>query len=270
MKITTVGVIGAGTMGNGITQVCAAAGLKVTMQDIGAAQVESGLETISTSLERMIKKEKITVDDKQSTLANIDTAISLEALAEVDIVIEAATENEALKLSIFEQLDKICKADAILASNTSSISLTRIAGATQRAVTGQRQQGMLRVGVVGMQDHVLAAPLLAAALPVTVTQHREVGIGVDQIERQHLGQEGDRTRDLAHQQIDPHAPQRAAVGIRGHPGLAAAFLHARPARAPVRPSARRKSLTSPQARRRLISARGSCWSSGRSSKVRPW
>jgi 3-hydroxybutyryl-CoA dehydrogenase len=120
-------------MGNGITQVCAAAGLKVTMQDIGAAQVESGLETISTSLERMIKKEKITIDDKQSTLANIDTAISLEALAEVDIVIEAATENEALKLSIFEQLDKICKADAILASNTSSISLTRIAGATQRA-----------------------------------------------------------------------------------------------------------------------------------------
>ncbi len=133
MSIKTVGVIGAGTMGNGIAQVCAAAGLKVTMQDIGDAQVERGLETISTSLDRLIKKEKISADDKQSALANISSATSLEALAEVDIVIEAATENEALKLSIFEQLDNICKADAILASNTSSISLTRIAGATQRA-----------------------------------------------------------------------------------------------------------------------------------------
>jgi len=133
MSIKTVGVIGAGTMGNGIAQVCAAAGLKVTMQDIGEAQLERGLKTISSSLERLIKKEKITADDKQSALANISTATSLDAFAEVDIVIEAATENEALKLSIFEQLDTICKADAVLASNTSSISLTRIAGSTQRA-----------------------------------------------------------------------------------------------------------------------------------------
>ena len=133
MSIKTVGVVGAGTMGNGIVQVCAAAGLKVIMQDIGEAQVKRGLDTVAGSLDRLIKKEKITADDKQSTLANIDTTTSLEALAEVDIVIEAATENEALKLELFEQLDKICKADAILASNTSSISLTRIAGATQRA-----------------------------------------------------------------------------------------------------------------------------------------
>ncbi len=133
MNIKTVGVIGAGTMGNGIAQVCAVAGLKVTMQDIGEAQVKNGIETISTSLDRMIKKEKISTDDKQATLANIDIATSLDALANVDIVIEAATENEALKLSLFEQLDEICKSDAILASNTSSISLTRIAGATERA-----------------------------------------------------------------------------------------------------------------------------------------
>jgi 3-hydroxybutyryl-CoA dehydrogenase len=133
MSIKTVGVVGAGTMGNGIVQVCAAAGLKVIMQDIGEAQVKRGLDTVAGSLDRLIKKEKITADDKQSTLANIDTTTSLEALADVDIVIEAATENEALKLELFEQLDKICKADAILASNTSSISLTRIAGATQRA-----------------------------------------------------------------------------------------------------------------------------------------
>ncbi|MFV2032643.1 MAG: 3-hydroxybutyryl-CoA dehydrogenase [Gammaproteobacteria bacterium] len=103
------------------------------MQDIGEGQVQQGLDTIGTSLDRMIKKEKISESDKQQTLANIETATALEALAGVDIVIEAATENEALKLGIFEQLDQICKADAILASNTSSISLTRIAGATQRA-----------------------------------------------------------------------------------------------------------------------------------------
>jgi 3-hydroxybutyryl-CoA dehydrogenase len=133
MNIKTVGVIGAGTMGNGIAQVCASAGLKVIMQDIGESQVANGLSTITTSLDRLIKKEKIAEADKESTLANIDTTTSLEALGDVDIVIEAATENEALKLDIFRQLDKICKADAILASNTSSISLTRIAGATQRA-----------------------------------------------------------------------------------------------------------------------------------------
>ncbi|MCH7880970.1 MAG: 3-hydroxybutyryl-CoA dehydrogenase [Proteobacteria bacterium] len=133
MNIKSVGVVGAGTMGNGIAQVCAAAGLKVIMQDIGEAQVQLGLETINTSMDRMIKKEKSSESDKQQALSNIETATALEALAEVDIVIEAATENETLKLGIFEQLDQICKADAILASNTSSISLTRIAGATQRA-----------------------------------------------------------------------------------------------------------------------------------------
>ena len=133
MKIKTVGVVGAGTMGNGIAQVCASAGLKVIMQDIGEAQVERGLNTISTSLDRMIKKEKITASDKESAIDNIETTTSLEELADADIVIEAATEDEMLKLGIFEQLDNLCKADAILASNTSSISLTKIAGATKRA-----------------------------------------------------------------------------------------------------------------------------------------
>ncbi len=133
MNIKTVGVVGAGTMGNGIVQVCASAGLEVIMQDIGDEQVTLGLKTISGSLDRLIKKEKISEADKQAALANISTTTSIEDLAEVDIVIEAATENETLKLQIFEQLDKTCKADAILASNTSSISLTRIAGATKRA-----------------------------------------------------------------------------------------------------------------------------------------
>jgi 3-hydroxybutyryl-CoA dehydrogenase len=133
MKIETIGVVGAGTMGNGIVQVCAAAGLKVIMQDIGEAQVERGLNTIAGSLDRLIKKEKISEQDKQATLSSISTTTALADLADVDIVIEAATENEALKLDIFKQLDALCQPDAILASNTSSISLTRIAGVTQRA-----------------------------------------------------------------------------------------------------------------------------------------
>jgi len=133
MSIKTVGVVGAGTMGNGIAQVCAAAGLKVIMQDIGETQIERGINTITTSLDRLIKKEKISAQDKDSTLLNIETTTSLDELGDADIVIEAATENEALKLDIFKQLDQVCKPGAILASNTSSISLTRIAGATQRA-----------------------------------------------------------------------------------------------------------------------------------------
>ena len=133
MQLKTVAVVGAGTMGNGIAQVCASAGLSVTMQDIDEAQLELGMETISTSLERLVKKEKIEDSARQSALSNIQTSSSLEALAEADIVIEAATENEALKLDIFNQLDQVCKPAAILASNTSSISLTRIAAATTRA-----------------------------------------------------------------------------------------------------------------------------------------
>ena len=133
MNIKTIGVVGAGTMGNGIAQVCAAAGLKVIMQDIGDAQVERGLNTIAGSLDRLIKKEKISADDRQATLSNITTTTQLAELADVDVVVEAATENEALKLDIFRQLDSLCKPGAILASNTSSISLTRIAGVTGRA-----------------------------------------------------------------------------------------------------------------------------------------
>ena len=133
MNIKTVGVVGAGTMGNGIAQVCAAAGLDVIMQDIGDEQVERGLKTITGSLDRLIKKDKIGEAEKQATLAKITTTTALADLAGVDVVIEAATEKEALKLDIFRQLDDLCQPQTMLASNTSSISLTRIAGVTQRA-----------------------------------------------------------------------------------------------------------------------------------------
>lgn len=132
MQIKSVGVVGAGTMGNGIAQVFAASGFQVVLQDIGEEQVQNGLATISSSLDRMINKEKITEEDKQSTLANITTATSLEAMSDVDLVVEAASEKLEIKASIFQQLDSICKAEAVLATNTSSISLTRIARETGR------------------------------------------------------------------------------------------------------------------------------------------
>jgi 3-hydroxybutyryl-CoA dehydrogenase len=132
MQIKSVGVIGAGTMGNGIAQVFAASGYQVILQDIAEAPLKRGMATIEKSLDRQLSKEKITAEDKANTLANIQGVTELEALASVDLVVEAASENLEIKASIFRQLDKICKAEAVLATNTSSISLTRIAKETER------------------------------------------------------------------------------------------------------------------------------------------
>ncbi len=132
MDIKKIGVIGAGTMGNGISQVCAAAGYDVTMVDINEAAVKRGVDTIAKSLDRLLAKQKISEADKNATLGRIRPTVKMEDLAGVDIVIEAATENVQLKLKIFGDMDRIAKPEAILASNTSSISLTLIAGATKR------------------------------------------------------------------------------------------------------------------------------------------
>ncbi|MCW8882106.1 MAG: 3-hydroxybutyryl-CoA dehydrogenase [Sedimenticola sp.] len=132
MQVNSVGVIGAGTMGNGIAQVFAASGFKVILHDIADEPLQRGLSTIEQSLGRMVKKEKISEADKAATLANIQGATTLEALASVDLVVEAASENLEIKSKIFQELDRICKPEAVLATNTSSISLTRIARETQR------------------------------------------------------------------------------------------------------------------------------------------
>lgn len=132
MKIEQVGVVGAGQMGNGIAQVCALAGLSVTMCDQNQAALEQGLATIKTSLERMQAKDKITAEQLAAVLERIQTSTSTESLATVDIAIEAATEVEAIKQIIFKDLDRICQPQAILASNTSSISITRLAAVTGR------------------------------------------------------------------------------------------------------------------------------------------
>ena len=133
MTIQTVGIIGAGTMGNGIAQACAVAGIDALMVDINAAALERGVTTISGSLDRLLKKEKITAEQKAAAMARIKTSGTMAALASCDYVIEAATENEPLKVKILKDLDALLPADTIIATNTSSISITQLAAATTRA-----------------------------------------------------------------------------------------------------------------------------------------
>jgi len=132
MTINVLGIVGSGQMGSGIAQVAAACGLSVVMNDIKEEFVERGYKTIEGSLGRMVKKEKITPEEQQSILSRIEASTSLEDMIRADYVVEAATENEPLKLKIFKDLDEFCKPDIILASNTSSISITKIAAATKR------------------------------------------------------------------------------------------------------------------------------------------
>ena len=132
MEIKTLGVVGAGQMGSGIVQVAASNGLSVVMNDIKDEFVEGGFSTIEKSLDRMIKKEKITEEDKKGILSRIEGSTSLEDMVKADFVVEAATENEVLKQKIFNDLDEYCREGVILSSNTSSISITKIAGSTKR------------------------------------------------------------------------------------------------------------------------------------------
>ncbi|MGE8318003.1 MAG: 3-hydroxybutyryl-CoA dehydrogenase [Comamonas sp.] len=133
MTIQTVGIIGAGTMGNGIAQACAVSGLNVVMVDIAEAAVQKGIATVGASLDRLIKKEKMTEADKAAALGRIKGSTSYDDLKAAQIVIEAATENEALKVKILKQVDDLLAPEVILASNTSSISITQLAAITSRA-----------------------------------------------------------------------------------------------------------------------------------------
>ena len=128
-----VAVIGAGTMGNGIAHTFAQCGYKVSLIDISEYSLDRGVKTIEKNLDRMVKRERISENDKQNTLANITTFTAMnEGVLGVDLVVEAATENMDIKLKIFTQLDEICAENVILASNTSSISITKIGAATKR------------------------------------------------------------------------------------------------------------------------------------------
>ena len=132
MEIKTFGVIGAGQMGNGITQVAAMSGLNVIMNDIKDEFVERGLATITKILSRNVDKGKMTDDEKNAILGRIKTSVSLKDMSSADFVVEAAVENEGLKFQIFKDLDEICESGVILATNTSSIPIGRIAAQTRR------------------------------------------------------------------------------------------------------------------------------------------
>ena len=132
MEIKTIGVIGAGQMGGGIVQVAAASGFQVIMSDIAQGLLDKGVAVIGKNLDRLVQKERMTEAEKKEVLARIKATLLLKEMAAADFAVEAATENEQLKLSIFAELDKICRPGVILASNTSSIPITRIASATKR------------------------------------------------------------------------------------------------------------------------------------------
>lgn len=132
MDIKTFGVVGAGQMGNGIAQVAAMSGLDVIMNDIKEQFVEHGLSTIRKNLDRLVNKGKMTSDEKESVVGRIKGSVSLMDMAKADFLVEAATENEPVKLKIFRDLDELCKKETILATNTSSIPIGRIAASTKR------------------------------------------------------------------------------------------------------------------------------------------
>lgn len=132
--IKKVSVIGAGTMGNGIAHVFAQNNFEVNLIDVNAAQLEKALQTISKNLDRQLSKNTITEEQKKQSLANISTYTNLkEGVQDADLIVEAATENTELKLKIFKQIDECAPVSTILATNTSSISVTKIASVTKRA-----------------------------------------------------------------------------------------------------------------------------------------
>jgi 3-hydroxybutyryl-CoA dehydrogenase len=130
--IRNVGVIGAGTMGNGIAQACAVAGIGAVMIDVAEAPLAKGRAAIAGSLDRLVKKEKLSVADRDAALARVATSTDYAALAGVDLVIEAATENPSVKFEILRKADGIAKPEVVLATNTSSISITQLAAVTNR------------------------------------------------------------------------------------------------------------------------------------------
>lgn len=132
MAVEIVGVIGAGTMGNGIAHVFARSGFQVVLCEVEQKFLDRGLETIGKNLDREVAKNKITAADKKATLERIQPVLKRDQLAKCDFVIEAATEKFAIKTEIFRDLDQICRPEVILSSNTSSISITKLAGITKR------------------------------------------------------------------------------------------------------------------------------------------
>jgi 3-hydroxybutyryl-CoA dehydrogenase len=175
MTIKSIAVVGSGTMGNGIAQVCATAGYAVSLIDVVPAALEKGLETIRRSLSKLAEKGRISSAQAGGALAAITPAGELAAAAGADLVIEAATENPELKLKIFHDLDELAKPDAILASNTSSISLTKIAGATRRPDKVVGMHFMNPVPLMSLVEVIRALGTSDATVAVILEVCRKLG-----------------------------------------------------------------------------------------------
>jgi len=167
MEIKTFGVIGAGQMGNGIAQVAAASGLAVIMNDVKQEFVDKGLKTIGGILARNVEKGKMTAAEKEALLGRIKSSVSLKDMAAADFVVEAATEKQDIKFQIFRDLDQICKPGAILATNTSSIPIGRIAAQTQRPDKVIGMHFMNPVPVMKLVEIIPGLPTSEATLAIT-------------------------------------------------------------------------------------------------------
>ena len=132
LSIQTIGVVGAGTMGNGIAQVAARAGFKVILRDVKDELLQRGMATVDKSLQRDVDKERLKEEEKRAIIGRIQTVTEMDALSKADLVVEAVTEDVNVKTDVFRQLDEITEPKAILASNTSSISITKLGAATRR------------------------------------------------------------------------------------------------------------------------------------------
>ena len=175
MAINTVGIIGAGQMGNGIAQACAVNGLGVIMLDINDAAVERGIKNVSGSLDRLIKKEKMTEAQKTSALACIKGTISMQDLSEADFIIEAATENLDLKRKILKAVDAVARQGVAIATNTSSISITELAAATGRASSVIGMHFFNPVPMMALVEIIRAAQTSDATYVATEELARRIG-----------------------------------------------------------------------------------------------
>ena len=175
MGISALGVVGAGQMGGGIAQVAAVCGLKVILQDISEEFVERGLENISGNLQRSVDKQKMSENDKEIILSRIDGTTEIKDMADVDFVVEAASEDEIVKFAIFNELDKVCSAHAILATNTSSIPIGRVAARTKRPDKVIGMHFMNPVPAMKLVEVIRALQTSEATYETTITLARLLG-----------------------------------------------------------------------------------------------
>jgi len=192
MNLSKIGVIGAGTMGNGIAQVSAAAGLEVVMVDVSQAALDRGLAAIGGSLDRLVKKQKLSADDQAVVRSRIRGSTQYRDLAAAGLVIEAATENPEVKRGIMRQADEIMRPEAILATNTSSISITALAAATTRAERVVGMHFFNPVPVMGLvelirglltseETHARAAQFIAQIGKTAISVRNFPGFAVNRI-----------------------------------------------------------------------------------------